>query len=225
MHVLFFGDSICNGQGIAIHRGWVTRLSQSLSDLAQARGNNLVVVNASVNGRTTRQALETMAYEVQKAAPEILTIQFGMNDCNIWETDKGHPRVSPLAFEANLLEIIARGRIFGARAIFLNTNHPTGRDQTPLAHCSVNYDTQNRRYNEIIRKVARSAGADVYFNDIEAIFDRTTGRNRERLLPFLMPDLLHLSEKGHDLYYDSVHALYAKCVHRFLDPQLSAAAA
>src|SRR5438034_624703 len=95
MHVLFFGDSICNGQGIAIHKGWVPRLSAGLSELAAAAGRDLVVINSAVNGRTTRQALETMPYEVQSQAPEVLVVQFGMNDCNIWQTDRGNPRVSP----------------------------------------------------------------------------------------------------------------------------------
>lgn len=223
MNVLFFGDSICNGQGIAIHRGWVTRLSQSLSDLARLSGENVVVINASVNGRTTRQALETMPYEVQKQAPQVLIVQFGMNDCNIWESDRGNPRVSPLAFEANLLEIISRGRAFGARAIYLNTNHPTGRDQTPLPHCTVSYEAQNRLYNSIIRKVARVAGSDVHFNDIEAVFHKTIGGDRQQLLRFVMPDLLHLSEEGHDLYYDIVHKPIAICVQQLLHARRAAA--
>ena len=108
MNLLFFGDSICNGQGIAIHKGWVTRLSASLTAEAEKLGQRLVVINSSVNGRTTRQALETMPYEVQSLAPEIVIVQFGMNDCNCWVTDRGLPRVSERAFTANLVEMIDR---------------------------------------------------------------------------------------------------------------------
>ena len=79
MNVLFFGDSICNGQGIAIHKGWVTRLSQSLSERAKQFGESVLVINASVNGRTTRQALETMPYDVQQPGAQMISIQFGMN--------------------------------------------------------------------------------------------------------------------------------------------------
>jgi lysophospholipase L1-like esterase len=197
MNILFFGDSICNGQGIAIHKGWVTRMSQTLSELGQQFGASILVTNSSVNGRTTRQALETMPYEVQAHAPKVVIIQFGMNDCNIWESDRGNARVSALAFEANLLEIIARARTFGASAIFLNTNHPTGRDEKRCAHSTVTYEDQNR-------------------TDIEAIFLKTIGDNRQDLTRLVLTDLLHLSEEGHGLYYDIVYPRIADCVRRLL---------
>jgi lysophospholipase L1-like esterase len=223
MKVLFFGDSICNGQGIAVHRGWVTRLSQSLSDLGQRLGTPIVVTNSSVNGRTTRQALESMPYEVQAHAPEVLIVQFGMNDCNIWDSDRGNPRVSPKAFGANLMEIIQRARTFGAKSIFLHTNHPTGRDQTPCPHTSVTYEEQNRAYNGIIRSVARSAGAGVFFNDIELVFHETMGGDRRRLLQLVLPDLLHLSEEGHDLYCNVVYPTIAGHIEHCLIARRAAA--
>ena len=108
----FFGDSIFFGQGVSPHKTWVTRLSQRVSD-AFAGVCELVVQNPSVNGNTTRLALERMAYDVQAHRPDVLVVQFGMNDCNVWQTDSGRPRVSSAAFAANLAEIIERGRKFG----------------------------------------------------------------------------------------------------------------
>ena len=32
-NVIFFGDSICVGEGVAVHEGWVTRLSQDCQNL------------------------------------------------------------------------------------------------------------------------------------------------------------------------------------------------
>ena len=92
IRVFFFGDSICVGQYVAIHRGWVTRLRQHLSELGEQYGRRITVSNASANGRTTRDALDRMAYEVQSHSPTILIAQFGMNDCNYWKTDLGLPR-------------------------------------------------------------------------------------------------------------------------------------
>lgn len=220
MNIVFFGDSICNGQGIAIHKGWVTRLSQTLSDLGEQCGKSVLVTNSSVNGRTTRQALESMPYEVQTHHPEIVIIQLGLNDCNMWESDHGNPRVSPLAFEANLLEIITRCRTFDAKTIFLNTNHPTGRDQKLCAHSVVTYEIQNRIYNDIIRKVAQVAGPDVRLNDIEAAFLQATAGIRASLLPFVMADLLHLSEQGHDFYYKVVEPSVSATVKSLLSVQV-----
>jgi lysophospholipase L1-like esterase len=216
MKVLFFGDSICNGQGIALHKGWVPRLSAGLGEAAAAAGRDLVVINSAVNGRTTRQALETMPYEVQGQAPDVLVVQFGMNDCNVWESDRGNPRVSPLAFEGNLREIVARGLTFGARAVFLHTNHPTTRDRTPLAHCPHTYEAQNRAYNEIIRAVARSGTPRVHFLDIAAVFREAIGDDPDRARKFVLADGLHLSEDGHDLYYRTVFPPLAARVRELL---------
>ena len=47
------------------------------------------------------------------------------------------PRVSEAAFIANLIEMIERGRVFGAREIILATNHRTlRRTSCPRARCS-----------------------------------------------------------------------------------------
>src|SRR6185437_14172947 len=100
VRVTFFGDSICVGQGVSIYRGWVTRLAEELDTHCNVRAK-LIVTNASVNGRTTRQALEDMPYNVQGHGVDLIVIQFGLNDCNYWLTDRGNPRVSLEAFKAN----------------------------------------------------------------------------------------------------------------------------
>ena len=56
--VTFFGDSTCVGQGVSLYLGWVTRVAQSLDEVSRKIGREIVVSNQSVNGRTTRQALE-----------------------------------------------------------------------------------------------------------------------------------------------------------------------
>ena len=203
--IFFFGDSICFGQGVAIHRGWVTRISASLSGVSRDFGCEVTVTNASINGNTTRQALERMPYDIQSQHADILVVQFGMNDCNYWQTDGGHPRVSPKSFGANLEEIIARAFSFGVRKVLLNTNHPTGRDHELMPNGAVTYQQSNERYNQIIREVAANFDERVTLNDIETVFKQHTGDSREALLKLLLPDLLHLSEAGHDLYFESVY--------------------
>lgn len=204
INVFFFGDSVCFGQGISLHKGWVPRISARLGELARNAGREVIVINASVSGNTTRQALERMPYEVQSHNPEVLMVQFGMNDCNYWETDRGNPRVSPKAFAANLKEIVARAKSFGAKKIFLNTNHPTGRDELPMPHTNITYQQSNEQYNEIIRDVVTDMGRGVILNDMENLF-RASAPTREHLLRLLMPDKLHLSEAGHDLYFSTIY--------------------
>jgi lysophospholipase L1-like esterase len=122
-----------------------------------------------------------------------------MNDCNYWASDKGLPRVSRLAFSANLREITARVVNFGARCIFLNTNHPTTLDEAPFPNTSITYQQSNQSYNQAVREL--SEDLDVVFNDVEQCFLDHVGEEREKLKELLLPsDQLHLSEKGHDLY-------------------------
>ena len=215
IRVTFFGDSIFVGQGVSIYHGWVTRVAQSLDDYGREIGRDILVSNASVNGRITRQALEDMPYHVQSHGVDILVVQFGLNDCNYWATDKGLPRVSLPSFAANLREIITRGERFGAVRVLLNNNHPTSRNKNLMAGTKITYDESNRIYNEATRAVARDAGSLVSFQDIEAHFNKLidSGNTIER---FLSQDGLHLSHEGHIQYYELMYPIVRAAINDFL---------
>jgi lysophospholipase L1-like esterase len=202
VRVTFFGDSICVGQGVSIYRGWVTRVAARLEELGTECSREIIVSNSSVNGSTTRQALERMPYDVQSHGVDILIVQFGLNDCNYWQSDAGLPRVSPEGYAANLKEILRRGTTFGAKRIFLHNNHPTTRVTQRFPQTDLTYEDSNRQYNAIVRQVARNSGPDISFMDIEAAFHRFTERRLDRLKALLLPDGLHLSAAGHELYYN-----------------------
>jgi len=201
LRIVFFGDSICVGQGVSLYKGWVTRIAQELDELSEQHGREIIVVNSSINGRITRQALEDMPYHVQSNGVDIMIVQFGMNDCNYWESDKGLPRVSKKAFRANLEEIIERGENFGAKRIILNNNHPTSRNKEIFPQTNLTYQKSNEEYSQIIRELALELNDKITFNDVEAHFNEklAQGHNIE---DYLLSDQLHLSEKGHQIYYD-----------------------
>lgn len=210
--LFFFGDSICFGQGVAIHKGWVPRISAILEDL---EGMKVDVINTAVNGNTTRQALERMPYEIQSHNPDVMVVQFGMNDCNYWETDKGLPRVSKKAFVANMEEIVTRGLQFGAKFIMVNTNHPTTRNNVQLPHTRICYQESNEEYNEALRKTFADYGDIVVLNDIETEFNKAVNGQQD-LAKMLLADGLHLSEAGHDLYFSIVSGVLTNHLKRFL---------
>jgi len=205
LRVVFFGDSICVGQHVSVHRTWVAQISARLEELGRGQDCKIVVSNASTNGRTTRQALETMAYEVLAHPLDLLVVQFGMNDCNYWHDGRGTPRVSEAAFVANLTEIVQRAYSYGAPRVLVNTNHPTGRNQVVMPHTNITYEQSNRRYNDLIRQMAL-ADPRVECIDVEAHFHSHLGQHGHALAEMLLPDpdLLHLSEAGHDLYFSFV---------------------
>ena len=211
LRVTFFGDSTCVGQGVSIYKGWVTRIAQNLDESINLGSSELLVTNSSVNGRTTRQALEDMPYHVQGSGVDILVIQFGLNDCNYWQTDNGLPRVSLAAFIANLQEIVSRGRQFGAKKIFLNNNHPTTRSTQPMKPSSLCFEQSNKAYNQAIRELAQSLPDFVEFQDIEARFQEIVGPDGD-VGPYLLADGLHLSEKGHQVYFEIMAPILKRAV-------------
>lgn len=196
----FFGDSICVGQGVSPHKTWAVRLAQLIEAEVAKAGRQVCVLNPSINGETTRKALERMGFDIQAAGVDAILVQFGLNDTNRWETDGGQPRVSEAAFSANLKEIFARARTFGARHVLLNTNHPTTRDKQVFPHYPATFETGNLRYNQIIRQVAQEDGM-LTLTDIGAAF-RNRVNSGVALETLLLPDGLHLSEAGHDLYLE-----------------------
>ncbi len=172
MNLTVFGDSVGVGQQVSPHLAWVTLVSAELPDV--------LVTNASHNGDTTRTALVRMAHDVPES--DVLVVQFGLNDANIWASEFGTVRVTEESFLADLAEIAVRAK--RARLI-LQTNHRTRREP--------NYDARVLRYNDLIRTAARSLEADL--TDIEHVeIDLLRGG-------------IHPSAAGHRAYFE--HALPA----------------
>ena len=174
------GDSITFGQHLDPAWRWTSLIAARLTRMYLHTSVNVLSLNKGVSGETTRQALERYPQDVQTFYPDLMTLQFGLNDCNCWLTDQGAPRVSPAGFRANLIEMVDRARRFGASQIILANNHPTLRRKIMLSGEA--YEEANRRYSEISREVASSTR--VTFCDIRAAFD---GYSLEELEQFLLP--------------------------------------
>ena len=157
----------------------------------------LVVLSKALTGRNTRQALEVMPQEVQSETPDLLTIQYGANDSVYWQSNKGVPIVSKKTFEANLLEMVERARLFGVRKIFLITNHKCLKN--PLEPNGKTRNQNLEEYNQIIRNVAAETCCeliDIY--QILSVHDPAT-------YVFDMPDGVHLNENGCFLYSEIIY--------------------
>jgi lysophospholipase L1-like esterase len=208
--VYLFGDSICVGQHVSPHRIWGSLLSAALEADFGPKGHNIIVQIPARNGNTTVQALERVAFEVQSHKPDFLYIQFGMNDCNYWDTDLGLPRVSPESFRSNIEELVRRGYQHGAKKVFVPTNHPTTRTITKLAKGQgPTYEESNARYAAILREAAKKAGAQVI--DTWGAFEKsvTQGALIENLL---LPDGLHLSVLGHEVYFQTTYPMIREAI-------------
>jgi acyl-CoA thioesterase-1 len=197
-----FGDSICFGQLVGSHQTWATYLAKELEEYAALK-LPVIVQNAGVNGNTTRQALERMYYDVLSHRPDYIMIQFGMNDCNYWDTDFGYPRVSEKAFMANIEEMVVKSTSAGCKHCFINTNHPSIKEKT-VSKKFCNYDKSNRRYNHLIRKATKrlkSLKLPVSLIDVEKKWiSYLNSHEPVSLRSLLLEDGIHLSELGHSVY-------------------------
>jgi len=212
--VVFFGDSITEGQYVHHSLRWTEMTANRLraefaSRLDPARMFSYV---HGISGETTRQALERFPRQVQQLGPDVLTIQFGLNDCNCWDSDRGVPRVSEAAYRANLVEMIDRARRFDARQIVLSTNHPTLRHRPMVSGETL--EQRRKKYNDIVRDVARET--KVTLCDIDSAF---AFASQEQLADLLLPepDVLHLSPAGHQIYSDAITPALIRAVNAVLD--------
>lgn len=209
--VVFMGDSITEGQYVSPPERWVDIVGDELQRAYLQHPANLLVLVRGVSGETTRQGLERFPAAVQAAAPDVMTLQFGLNDCNCWATDLGLPRVSLAAYRANLVEMIERARKFGTQEIILSNNHTTLRRKVLLNGRSL--EEQRMAYNAVAKDVARETG--VTFCDIDAAFaSLSDGELSEDLLPF--PDWLHLSPAGHRRYAAAIKPFIVAAIARVL---------
>jgi len=211
--IVFMGDSITEGQYVHHSLRWTELVSSKLKRSYAARLNpeRQFFYTHGVSGETTRQGLERFPRDVQQFRPEVMTLQFGLNDCNCWDTDLGLPRVSEAAYRSNLVEMIERARRFGVTHIILSTNHPTLR----LRKLASGQTLEERRliYNDIVREVSRCTG--VTLCDIDVVFSKY---GKEQLAELLLPepDVLHLSIAGHRLYAEAVYPLLQSAVDGLL---------
>ena len=212
--VVFFGDSITEGQYVAPPHRWVDIVSDQMLRRYLDHPTNLHLLVKGVSGETTRQALERFPRDVQAHAPDVVTLQFGLNDCNCWLTDHGLSRVSEAAYRANLIEMIDRARHFGAREIILSNNHTTLRHKQLLDGRSL--EQRRLRYNDIVADVA--AETRVTFCDIDAGF-APLGQDAlaAELLPY--PDWLHLSDAGHQRYAALIGPVVARAIETIVEPR------
>ena len=144
--------------------------------------------------------LERYPRDVQEAQPDLLTIQFGLNDCNCWETDRGVPRVSEAAFVANLIEMIDRGRVFGA-----SHDHPG--DEPP--HAAPERAALGRRVRGPQRPLLRAVAPrwPTRPGSCCATSGPRSSRSATRsstgcCCPY--PDHLHLSPAGNEVYAEAI---------------------
>jgi len=110
--VIFLGDSLTAGHGLASDEAFPALVGKALRD----KGKPIRVVNAGVSGDTTSGGLDRMGWLLEQK-PDVLVVGLGVNDAF-----RGQPldRV-----ESNLRAIVARAKSADVRVLLLGMRVPT----------------------------------------------------------------------------------------------------
>ena len=195
MHIACLGDSICYGDGVRPDQAWVSLLAAELArQRPQAR-----VRNAGINGETAQDGLRRLPGLLAGSAPDLLYVQFGLNDAWINESSAGE-------YADTVREIVSRALESGARAVLVGTNHPVWIDQDMYG--GDGYPPRVRRFNASLRERLALGPERVALADIEALWDGLGGRDAQ--IPLLQADGVHLSVQGNRVYADLLLPLFAR---------------
>jgi acyl-CoA thioesterase-1 len=110
--ILVQGDSLSSAYGMDDREGWVNLLRRRLDE----NGYPHAVVNASVSGDTTRDALSRIDATLERHDPEIVIVELGGND--------GLRAFDVRTVDRNLRRILARIRENGAKIVLAGMRLP-----------------------------------------------------------------------------------------------------
>jgi lysophospholipase L1-like esterase len=194
--VVMLGDSTTAVRPGAIDRVYASRVEQSLVE----SGFPVRVINAGVGGNSTDDGLRRFDKDVLAHHPDLVVIQFGINDSavDVWRNPPATaPRVSIETFGANLRRLIERSHQAGARVVLMTTNPIRWTPKLKELYGKLPYNPDRpdgfdlpllSRYNAAARRVANEAGVPLV--DVHAEFMRGD-------VDGLLLDGMHPGDAGH----------------------------
>jgi len=181
--------------------------AQRLAEQLPARGIRVSIVNAGVPSNDTAGALERIERDVLKQHPDLLIVQFGINDSavDVWKKPPAtSPRVPLSSFRRNLTRIVELTR-HGERKVILMTPNPMRwtaemkamYGKAPYKPADPDgFNVLLKDYAEAVRDVAAEQKiplVDVY----EAFLEH--GRQKGRSVDQLLSDGVHPNDRGHEI--------------------------
>lgn len=199
--IVALGDSTTFGY--SVEDSYPKQLEHAL----QQQGRAARVVNAGVNNDTTQGALRRLKKDVLRHEPDVVLIQFGLNDQTMRLYQRPQDVVSYVAlaeFARNLRSLVQKTRERGATPILMTPNpmiwtaalehhYPEGPHLDP-PHGG------NRLLAEYVTTVKQiAADAQVPIVDVFAAYQPVEESDTEKIETYYLPDGVHPSEKGYAL--------------------------
>lgn len=180
--IVAFGDSITD------YKGWVDMLYGELG---------CQVVNAGVAGDRTTHALARIDRDVISEDPDLVIINFGMND-QVYNT-LTKKNLTPIdQYEVNYRKIIEKVLATGSDIILVAVHDVDSKryvsDTNECDKVDENGVTYVDRYNEVVKRLADEY--DIGFLDINTLV--------EDVLQFITVDGIHLNEAGQVKYFQLI---------------------
>ena len=182
--IVAFGDSIT--AGFAVRRGFPSFWREMLQQkYPEAR---LELINSGISGDTTLDGLARLDWAVRSYEPDLVTINFGINDCVLG--------MGLDEFEMNLVEIVRRIRAGPDSEILLLSSQPL---ETPP------YDKIVQDYYQTVERVAKEM--NVGFVDVHGAWMEHV-RIGTPLSSMIIPGLDHPNEAGYRIIAEELMNLF-----------------
>jgi lysophospholipase L1-like esterase len=180
------------------------------ASILQEELRNVRVINAGVPGNTTEMARKRFEDDVLMHQPQIVIIQFGINDAavDVWKTQPAtEPRVSLERYEANLRHFVQTLKSKNARVVLMTPNPLRWTPKLKEMYGKPPYQPENvdgfnaplAPYCEASRRVAREEGAELL--DIQQAFV-AHAQKRGVTVDSLLSDGMHPNDDGHRIEAD-----------------------
>jgi lysophospholipase L1-like esterase len=209
VRIVTFGDSTT-----ATARDWAPEIKEVYSDCLPAalvpHGIRAVVINSGIGDTTTRQAVARLDRDVRRHHPNLVVVQFGINDSWI-DVDEGKikPRLTRAEFRRNLTVIARRLNQDGTQVILMTPNPMRWRDPFYIkafaqhpglldVRADRGIDLLLDQYAQDVRDVAKSESLPLV--DVSDAFERyakTPGQTIDDIL--LAGDGIHPNQAGQRL--------------------------
>ena len=218
LRIVAFGDSttaqrVVAGKSLTVY---ALRLAQTI--YADQTSNTIKnakdtqVINAGVPGNTTQSARARFTRDVLAHKPDIVIIQFGINDAsvNVWKNPPAtEPSVSQVDFAANLSYFVLEARRRGVRPILMTPNPMRWTPELKGLYGKPPYAPDEpdgfnvvlKTYAEAARQVAKKTDTPVV--DVYALF-QAYGAEKNHSIDDLLLDGMHPNEKGHRFIADAL---------------------
>ena len=181
--IVAYGDSIT--AGFAVRRGFPSFWKQMLQDKYPEAG--VEMINSGISGDTTLDGLSRLDWAVLSYEPDLVTINFGINDCVLG--------LGLEEFEMNLVEMVKRIRAGPGSEVLLLSSQPL---ETPP------YDRLVQDYYQAIERVAKEV--DAGFVDVYGAWMRRVQQGTP-LSSLILPGLDHPNEAGYRIIAEEMMGL------------------